>query len=140
MDTQLQIPNLVETVKGYAKHESETLEAVMAARVTAMSTTTTSERFAANNWLTAVLRQLFAVSEAYPDLKANANFQQLQAELTDAENRVSYARQSYNDCVLSYNSAAQTFPSNTVAGSSFQKREGFKVGDAAARQTPSIKF
>lgn len=77
---------------------------------------------------------------AYPDLKANANFQQLQSELSDTENRVSYARQSFNDCVLSYNNAIETFPGNIVAGSSFKEREGFKVEDEAARKAPSVKF
>ena len=104
------------------------------------SAQTTGERLAADNQLTAALRQLFAVAEAYPDLKANANFQQLQSELTDTENRVSYARQSFNDCVLSYNNAIETFPGNIVAGSSFKKREGFKVEDEAARKAPSVKF
>ena len=134
------IPNLVETVKGYAAHESETLAAVTAARAAATSAQTTGKRLAADNQLTAALRQLFAVSEAYPDLKANANFQQLQSELSDTENRVSYARQSFNDCVLSYNNAIETFPGNIVAGSSFKKREGFKVEDEAAQKAPSVKF
>ena len=111
-----------------------------AARAAATSAQTTGERLAADTQLTAALRQLFAVAEAYPDLKANANFQQLQSELADTENRVSYARQSFNDCVLSYNNAIETFPGNIVAGSSFKKREGFKVEDPAARQAPSVKF
>lgn len=145
IDTQLQrrfdlIPNLVETVKGYAKHESETLAAVTAARNAGASATTTGERLAADSKLTGALRQLFAVAESYPDLKANANFQQLQSELTDTENRISYARQSYNDCVLTYNNAIETFPGNIVAGSKFQKRDGFTVEDEAARKAPSVKF
>lgn len=145
IDTQLQrrfdlIPNLVETVKGYAKHESETLAAVTAARSACANASNTEERLAADTQLTRALRQLFAVAESYPDLKANANFQQLQSELTDTENRVSYARQSYNDCVLSYNNAIETFPGNVVAGSKFQKREGFTVEDEAARKAPSVKF
>ena len=145
IDAQLQrrndlIPNLVETVKGYAAHESGTLEAVTAARAAVASATTPEAKMDASNVLTGTLKSLFAVAEAYPDLKANANFQQLQSELTDTENRVSYARQSFNDCVLSYNNAIETFPGNVVAGSSFKKREGFKVEDEAARKAPSVKF
>ena len=145
IDTQLQrrfdlIPNLVETVKGYAKHESGTLEAVTAARAAATSAQTTDERLAADSQLTAALRQLFAVSEACPDLKANANFQQLQSELADTENRVSYARQSFNDCVLEYNNAIETFPGNIVAGRKFKTRQGFEVTEASVRQAPQVKF
>lgn len=108
IDAQLQrrsdlIPNLVETVKGYAAHESKTLEAVIAARSGVASAKTPEEKVAADNVLTGVLRQLFAVAEAYPDLKANANFQQLQAQLEETENKIVYARQSFNDCVLMYN-------------------------------------
>ena len=121
IDTQLQrrndmIPNLVETVKGYAAHEKETLDAVVSARNAAASATTPEAKIDADNLLTGALRQLFAVSEAYPDLKANANFSQLQTSLEDTENKISYARQSYNDCVLNYNNAIQTFPGNIFAG------------------------
>src|SRR6266446_2944489 len=103
------IPNLVETVKGYAKHESGTLERVIQARNMAMAAKTVGERAEAENVLTGTLKSLFAVAEAYPDLKANQNFMSLQEELTSTENRVAYARQFYNDSVLSYNNKLQTF-------------------------------
>ena len=137
IDTQLQrrndlIPNLVETVKGYAKHEQETLSAVISARNTAVKATTPEAKMEADNVLTGALRQLFAVAEAYPDLKANTNFMQLQATLEDTENKVSYARQSYNDCVLSYNNAIQTFPAVIFAGIfQFKERQGFEAAEAA---------
>ena len=146
IDTQLQrrndlIPNLVETVKGYAKHEQDTLAAVINARNTAVSATTPEAKMEADNVLTGALRQLFAVAEAYPDLKANTNFMQLQATLEDTENKVSYARQSYNDCVLTYNNAIQTFPGNLVAGfGHFEPKQGFIVEDEAARKAPKVQF
>ena len=139
IDTQLQrrndlIPNLVETVKGYAKHEQETLSAVISARNTAVKATTPEAKMEADNVLTGALRQLFAVAEAY------TNFTQLQASLEDTENKISYARQSYNDCVLSYNNAIQTFPAVIFAGIfQFKERQGFEAAEAA-RQAPTVKF
>ena len=145
IDAQLQrrndlIPNLVETVKGYMTHERETLEAVTNARTAVASATTPEAAMAASGELTQALGHLFAVAEAYPDLKANSNFAQLQADLTDTENKISYARMSFNDCVLEYNNAIETFPGNIIAGSQFKTRQGFVVDDASARQAPSVSF
>ena len=145
IDTQLQrrndlIPNLIETVKGYTKHESETLQNVVAARNACASASNPDAKMAANDKLSGALRQLFAVAESYPDLKASANFQQLQGSLEDTENKVSYARQSYNDCVLSYNNAIQTFPGVIFAGVfQFKERQGFEAAEAD-RQVPQVKF
>ena len=94
----------------------------------------------ANDALSGALTHLFAVAEAYPELKANTNFQQLQSELSDTEDKISYARMSFNDCVLEYNNAIQTFPGNIIAGSKFNPRQGFEVADSAARQAPTVKF
>ena len=145
IDTQLQrrndlIPNLVETVKGYASHESETFEKVTQARAAVAGATSPEEKMEASNALTGTLKTLFAVAEAYPELKANTNFQQLQAELSETEDKISWARQSYNDCVLNYNNAIETFPGSLIAGSAFKPRKGFEVMDAAARQAPQVKF
>ena len=145
IDAQLQrrndlIPNLVETVKGYAKHESETLAAVTAARAAVANAGTPEAKMEASGQLSQALGHLFAVAEAYPELKANTNFQQPQTDLTDTENRISYARMSFNDCVLEYNNAIETFPGNIVAGSRFQKRQGFVVADDSVRQTPTVQF
>ena len=138
--TSLLEEDQVETVKGYAKHEQETLSAVISARNTAVKATTPEAKMEADNVLTGALRQLFAVAEAYPDLKANTNFTQLQASLEDTENKISYARQSYNDCVLSYNNAIQTFPAVIFAGIfQFKERQGFEAAEAA-RQAPTVKF
>ena len=145
IDAQLQrrndlIPNLVETVKGYAAHESGTLEAVTAARNAVDTATTPEAKMEASGQLTQALRGLLAVSEAYPDLKANANFMQLQTDLTDTENKISYARMSYNDMVLDYNNAIQTFPAVIFAGIfQFKERQGFEAAEAA-RQAPTVKF
>ena len=145
IDTQLQrrcdlIANLVETVKGYAKHEKATLEAVISARNATVSADSPDKKMEANNALSGALRQLFAVAESYPDLKANANFAHLQATLEDTENKVSYARQSYNDCVLNYNNAIQTFPGVIFAGIfQFKPRTGFEASNES-RQAPKVQF
>jgi LemA protein len=124
------IPNLVETVKGYASHERETLEAVVQARNMAMSATGVQEQAQAENMITGALKSLFALQEAYPDLKANASFLNLQEELTGTEGRIAYARQFYNDTVFKYNTRIQSFPSNILAGMfKFAEREYFEADD-----------
>ena len=135
------IPNLVETVKGYASHERETLDAVIRARNSAIAAPDTPEAQAqADNMLTGALRQVFALSEAYPDLKANQNFLALQEELTATEGRVAYSRQFYNDSVLDYNNKLQQFPTNFFAQRlKFDKREYFEA-DEAARTAPTVEF
>ena len=126
------IPNLVETVKGYAAHEKETLERVIQARQGGIQATGVAEQAQAENVLSAALRQLFALSEAYPDLKANQNFLQLQEELTGTEGRIAYARQFYNDAVQRYNTKIQTFPAVVVAGPmGFREREYFEADDTS---------
>jgi LemA protein len=135
------IPNLVETVKGYAAHERETLEAVVAARNAAMAAPDTPPAQAeANNMLTGALRQLFALSEAYPDLKANQNFLALQEELTATEGRVAYARQFYNDSVLTYDNKLESFPTVIVAKMfNFEPKEYFEA-EEQARVVPTVEF
>ena len=126
------IPNLVETVKGYASHERETLEAVVNARNAAIAAQTPAEQAANENILTGTLKSLFALAESYPDLKANTNFLELQEELTATEDRIAYARQYYNDSVLKYNNKIQTFPSNIVASMfKFTENEYFETDEAA---------
>jgi len=135
------IPNLVETVKGYAAHEKETLERVIQARNAAISASGVKEQADAENMLTGALRQLFALSEAYPNLKANENFAQLQEELTSTENRISFARQHYNDSAAVYNVAREKFPNNVVAGAfGFKEQEFFELEEPAAREAPKVQF
>ena len=130
------IPNLVETVKGYAAHERETLDAVVQARNAGMNAQGPHDQAEAENQITGALRSLFALSEAYPDLKANQNFSQLQEELTGTEGRIAYARQFYNDTVYRYNTKVQSFPSNVLAGTfRFQEREYFQADDESRGPT-----
>ncbi|CAN1529334.1 LemA Uncharacterized conserved protein [Candidatus Nanopelagicaceae bacterium] len=135
------IPNLVETVKGYAKHEQGTFDAVVAARAKSTSASTVADVAAADGALTNALRGLLAVAEAYPDLKASSNFLSLQEELSTTENKVSFARQFYNDNVRSLNTAVKTVPTNFFAG--FAKvgaRDFYEVENAADRNVPNVKF
>ena len=137
------IPNLVETVKGYAAHERGTLEAVTQARNTAMAAQGPAQQAAAENMLSGALRQLFALSEAYPDLKANANFQQLQAELTDIENKLAAARRFFNNAVQEYNTGIQRFPAALFAASfGFSQKEYFELGEErkTVGEVPQVKF
>ena len=148
IDVQLQqrhdlIPNLVETVKGYATHESSTLEAVTQARNAATTATSVEGKVQAENVLTGALRQMFAVAESYPDLKANANFLKLQDELADVENKLSAARRFFNSAVAEFNAAIQQFPAVLVAGAAgFKEREFFDVGADRANvaAAPQVKF
>ncbi|NLU78713.1 LemA family protein [Micromonospora sp. HNM0581] len=146
------IPNLVETAKGYLKHERETLEAVINARNVAVNAQATAaatpgdpaamqQLSGAENALTASLGRLFALSEAYPDLKANQNMMQLSEELTSTENRVAFARQAYNDAVMAYNNKREVFPASMVAGTfSFGPAELFQPDDPQQRQAPQVSF
>ena len=134
------IPNLVETVKGYAAHEAGTLEKVVQARNVAMNANGVADKAQAENAITGALKSVFALSEAYPDLKANANFQQLQAELSSTEDRIAYARQYYNDIVRAYNTKIQAFPSNLIANAfKFTEREYFQA-DNEARGDVQVQF
>jgi LemA protein len=144
------IPNLVETAKGYMKHERETLEAVIKARNSAMSglkaaaanpgdVAAMTSLQGAENQLTGALGRLFALAEAYPDLKANQNMMQLSEELTTTENMVAFARQAYNDSVMRFNNQREQFPNSVVAGS-FEKAEMLELTSAAEREVPQIKF
>lgn len=134
------IPNLVETVKGYAAHEAGTLEKVTQARNMAINATGVAEQGAAENMLSGALKSLFAVAEAYPDLKANQNFLMLQEELSGTESKIAYARQFYNDSVMSSNTAIQSFPANILAGRfGFVVREYFEI-EEVAKETPQVSF
>ncbi len=135
------IPNLVETVKGYAAHERGTLEAVIQARNMAVNAKSVADRAQAENVLSGALKSLFAVAEAYPELKANQNFMSLQEELTSTENKVAFSRQFYNDTVMTYNTRIEVFPTNVFANMfSFTRREFFEVKDEAEREAPKVAF
>ena len=146
------IPNLVETVRGYIKHERETLEAVIQARNAAVSGLKTASAdptdaealrrlSGAENSLSGALGRLFALSEAYPDLKANQNMMQLTEELTSTENRVAFARQAFNDAVMSYNNTREVFPNNLVAGMfNFKAAQMLEIESAAKREVPKVSF
>ena len=135
------IPNLVEAVKGYIGHERQTLESVIKARQQAIDASALKDKIQAENMLTQTLRSLFAVSERYPDLKANQNVMALQEELTSTENRISFARQFYNEQAMRLNTAVESFPGSLIAGSTgFQKTEFFELEDPGHRQAPQVKF
>ena len=145
IDTQLQrrfdlIPNLVETVKGYASHEKELLENVTASRSGYMNATTAAEKMAADNQLTSTLKTLFAVSENYPELKANENFSKLQDDLKGTEDKVAFSRQFYNDSVTKFNDKLLVFPTNIIGSMfGFKPEELFKT-DEAAKTAPKVQF
>jgi len=135
------IPNLVETVKGYAKHESGVFERVTQARTQAMGAATPKEAGAAENVLSGALKSLFAVVENYPDLKANQNFLMLQEELAGTESKIAYARQFYNDSVMKFNMKQQVFPSNIIANMfQFKEKEYFEIGEAEAKGPVKVSF
>ena len=145
IDVQLQrrfdlIPNLVETVKGYAAHENDTLEAVVSARNKAVSATTPEAEMQANGELSQALGRLFALTEAYPDLKANTNFVDLQNQLKETEDKISYSRQFYNDTVLKYQNKKESFPSNIIAGMFGFKTFKFFEAEEQDRKVPEVKF
>ena len=134
------IPNLVETVKGYTKHESETLEAVIKARNTYVSATVPEEQMKADGELTQAISKLFALTESYPELKANTNFQALQQELTETESKIAAARQFYNDTVMVYNNKVSMVPSNIIAGLFKFNKEAFFEANETERQNVQVKF
>jgi LemA protein len=134
------IPNLVETVKGYAKHEKKVFTEVTKARTAMMDAKTIPEKAKANNMMSETLKSLFAVAENYPKLEANENFKMLQEELAGTESKIAYARQAYNDSVLSYNNGVQMFPGNIIAGMfGFLQREFFKT-EGTERENVKVKF
>jgi LemA protein len=135
------IPNLVETVKGYAKHEREVFEKVTQARSQAINASTVKEQGQAENMLTGALKTLFAVAENYPDLKANQNFLLLQEELSGTESKIAYSRQFYNDTVMKFNQKQQVFPSNIIANMfSFKERDYFEIEEPEARGPVKVSF
>jgi LemA protein len=135
------IPNLVETVKGYAKHEREVFQNVTDARSKAINASNVKDQSAAENQLSGALKSLFAVAEAYPELKANQNFMMLQEELAGTESKIAYARQFYNDQVMRFNQKQQLFPSNIIANMfRFTEREFFKIEEPAAKEPVKVQF
>jgi len=135
------IPNLIETVKGYASHERETLEAVIAARQAGMNAGNVADQAQAENMISGALKSLFALSEAYPDLKANTNFGQLQEELSSTENKISFARQNYNGNVRGYNTRLESFPDNVLGGMfGFMRRDFFELDESSSKKSPQVKF
>ena len=134
------IPNLVETVKGYAKHESETLEKIIAARNGYMNAKSDDEKIEASKEVSQGISKIFALAESYPELKANTNFVELQNQLKDVEDKISYARQFYNDSVLKYNNKIEMFPSNLVASIFGFKKESFFEADEKERENVQVKF
>lgn len=134
------IPNLVETVKGYAAHEQSTFEQVVEARNRAVAAGTVEEQAQAENFLTGALKQLFALAESYPDLKASQNFSELQAQLADTENKIAVSRQIYNDSVLTFNNRVQTVPSNMVAAMTGFSVKPFFDAPEASEQAPEVRF
>ncbi len=135
------IPNLVETVKGYAAHEKETFENVVKARQAGIDASSIKEQGQAENMITGALRRLFALSEAYPDLKANTNFLSLQEELASTENKIGFARQYYNDAVQTFNTRQQMFPANMVARMmGFEPSDFFELEEAEMREAPKVEF
>lgn len=135
------VPNLVETVKGYAGHEKETFENVTRARAAAMQAQGVADQSRAEQQLSGALGRLMLVVEQYPDLKANQNFLGLQEELTSTENRIGFSRQHFNDSVMQYNTRLQSFPTNVVAGTfNFTREAFFEIEDAAAREAPQVRF
>jgi LemA protein len=135
------IPNLIETVKGYAAHEREVFQKVTEARAKAISATGVREQGQAENMLTGALKTLFAVAENYPELKANQNFLLLQEELAGTESKIAYARQFYNDSVMTYTMACQTFPSSVIASMfNFPAKEYFEIEEPVAREPVKVKF
>ncbi len=134
------IPNLVETVKGYTKHESETLEAVIKARNTYVSATLPEDQMKADGELTKAISKLFALTESYPELKANTNFQALQQELTETESKIASARQFYNDTVMVYNNKVAMVPSNIIASLFRFEKEAFFEANETERQNVQVKF
>jgi LemA protein len=135
------IPNLVETAKGYLKHEREVLENVTKARQQAIDASGVQAQAQAENFLTSTLRSLFAVVENYPDLKGNQNMMAVQEELVSTENKISFARQHYNDTVMTFNTKTEVFPSNIIAGMfGFNQREFFELEDETQREVPKVDF